>query len=150
MSNTVFDKDISTMLEWASKLMTIGDHDSSLQLCIKCVEKKARYSDGTDVIKFFYGANIYSEVVDIKSAMRYIFLATLCMKLYELVIAGNDVAKSNEIDEVFKWLKRTRRTYLDSDNLKLKYLYRSLNDPRQCGYAPRNRTIFAMISQIVR
>ncbi len=126
--SAVFDSYVKQGLEYAGKLKAAGEDELSRKLCVKCAMEAAQYN-GKDVLRLFYGKNVYSGINGVADAVVYVFIAACAARVYDKLYAKNAYAsaqtpwaKSGGCDarlrEFFGWLgKRGRIPKTDDQSL---------------------------------
>jgi hypothetical protein len=133
----IFTLTMKEALENAQVLKAAGENDAATKLFTKCVQETAALKE-TDVLKFFYGTNVYEGLSDVNTAARYIFISNCAKDAYVLASAFGSVKESkpwatpaDESDarmlRFFEWLSKKGRKPTDEDSEHFETLLSVLN-----------------------
>ena len=163
--SALFDERMKEALAFAKKLELAGEMDLSRQMCVRCVEKVAIYNN-EDLLKLFYGNSVYDKLQRVTDAMKYIYIASCLMDVYNLISSkspanntGNAWAKSGstssnaQLVTVFEWLSHSGRNVERKDSEHFKKIMRELSKPEtidfQMSTAMERYTLLSIIKGLV-
>ena len=122
----IFTLTIKEALENAHILKIAGEDSSAAKLFTKCVQEVSMVEQ-TDLLRFFYGNEVYEGLTDINTAVRYIFISNCAKDAIDLISTFGSVkdskpwaTASEESDprmiKFFEWLSAKGRKPADEDS----------------------------------
>lgn len=130
----VFTEECKEILRLAKKLSLSGHEELSRNLCLKLVKSNA-YHDGRDVLKLFYGYQVYNKMLCVEDALNFLLIINCAKFTYDKIFmkqpinyganawATRDNTRSNDkLKEVFYWLGTRDRSVLINDTLYFRKL----------------------------
>lgn len=142
----IFDEKLLDALEYARKLEVAGEQEASKIICRRCVEENASHK-GKDMLRFFYGKNVYDELQNAVSAMEYIFVARCAAAVFEVASEKEAAASANgwakcdlrcndpRMLEALTWLQKKGRRVQKTDAVHFKNMYRAVKNSGALTFA---------------
>lgn len=130
---SIFDDKLTTCLEYAFRFDKAGKTELARDIAVKCAIYAADVN-GVDVLRLFYGDDVYDNMTDVAHGVTYIFIAKCAAKAYASLITRNSVSSSFapwamnrdkcdwRLKSVFEWLSKAGRKVSDGDRLYFKYI----------------------------
>ena len=152
MSN-LFNNEVRTALRVAHSLNEAGEREMAEEIYVSCVKDAAKLHNGKDVLTYFYGNKVYSELKSATDAAKYIFVAKCARDAYAAIeplgnaagadkpwaIPSNDES-DEELCEFFEWLSTKDRAVEDDDYRYFNILSRAAKN--------RNKIRFKMADKL--